>query len=46
MSGTGVDTGKNYVSFVRLNMDILARRISDDTWIMKLAEVDILKIHC
>jgi len=37
-SASGVDTAKTYISFVRLNMDILARRISEDAWVLKLAE--------
>jgi len=38
VSGSGVDTAKTYIAFVRLNMDILVRRVTDDAWVLKLAE--------
>ncbi len=39
MTGTGTDQGKSYVAFVRNNMDIVAKRISDDLWVLNVMEV-------
>ena len=39
MTGTGVDLGKSYVSFVRNNMDTIAKRITDDLWVLNIMEV-------
>ena len=39
MTGTGVDLGKSYVSFVRNNMDNIAKRITDDLWVLNIMEV-------
>ena len=39
MTGTGTDQGKSYVAFVRNNMDIIAKRISDDLWVLNVMEV-------
>ena len=36
-----MSTAKTYIAFVRLNMDILVRRVTDDAWILKLAEVGL-----
>jgi hypothetical protein len=39
VTGTGTDQGKSYVAFVRNNMDIVAKRISDDLWVLNVMEV-------
>jgi hypothetical protein len=39
VTGTGVDLGKSYVSFVRNNMDTIAKRITDDLWVLNIMEV-------
>jgi len=38
VTGTGVDLGKSYVSFVRNNMDNIAKRITDDLWVLNIME--------
>ena len=38
MTGSGVDLGKSYMQFVRTNMDVLAKRINDDLWILNVME--------
>ena len=39
VTGTGVDLGKSYVAFVRNNMDTIAKRITDDLWVLHIMEV-------
>jgi hypothetical protein len=39
VTGTGTEQGKSYVAFVRNNMDIIAKRISDDLWVLNVMEV-------
>ncbi|XP_023334053.1 calcium-dependent secretion activator [Eurytemora carolleeae] len=38
VTGTGVDQGKSYISFVRINMDTITKRISDDLWVLNVME--------
>jgi len=38
VTGTGTDLGKSYVSCVRVNMDIITKRISDDLWVLNAME--------
>ena len=44
MTGTGSDLGKSYVAFVRGNMDQVAKKISDDLFVLSTMEVH-LHIH-
>ena len=39
VTGTGMDLGKSYISFVRINMDIITKRIADDLWVLNAMEV-------
>jgi hypothetical protein len=39
VTGTGTDLGKSYVTFIRNNMDTIAKRITDDLWILNVMEV-------
>ena len=39
VSGNGTDLGKSYVQFVRTNMDVIAKRVSDDLWVLSAMEV-------
>jgi len=38
VTGTGMDLGKSYISFVRINMDIITKRIADDLWVLNAME--------
>ena len=40
MTGSGVDEGKKYVSFVRGNMDQIDKKITDDLWALSAIEVN------
>jgi hypothetical protein len=39
VTGTGSDLGKSYVAFVRGNMDQVAKKISDDLFVLSTMEV-------
>ena len=39
VTGSGVDEGKKYVSFVRGNMDQIDKKITDDLWALSAIEV-------
>ena len=39
VSGNGTDLGKSYIQFVRTNMDVIAKRVSDDLWVLSVMEV-------
>ena len=39
VTGTGTDLGKSYIACLRLNMDIITKRISDDLWVLNAMEV-------
>ena len=39
MTGNGSSLGKQYMSFVRGNMDQVAKKISDDLWVLGVMEV-------
>eukprot|EP00096_Caligus_rogercresseyi_P001756 TRINITY_DN1296_c0_g1_i14.p1 TRINITY_DN1296_c0_g1~~TRINITY_DN1296_c0_g1_i14.p1 ORF type:complete len:414 (-),score=85.81 TRINITY_DN1296_c0_g1_i14:811-2052(-) len=38
VTGTGSDLGKQYMSFIRANMDQIAKKISDDLWVLNVME--------
>jgi len=38
VTGTGMDLGKSYVTFVRNNIDTIAKRINDDLWTLNVME--------
>ena len=39
MTGNGTGLGKQYMSFVRANMDQVAKKITDDLWVLSAMEV-------
>ena len=39
VTGSGVDEGKKYISFVRGNMDQIDKKITDDLWALSAIEV-------
>ena len=39
VTGNGSSLGKQYMSFVRGNMDQVAKKISDDLWVLGVMEV-------
>ena len=43
VTGSGVDEGKKYISFVRGNMDQIDKKITDDLWALSAIEVKIIK---
>ena len=42
VTGSGVDEGKKYISFVRGNMDQIDKKITDDLWALSAIEVIFL----
>ena len=42
VTGTGMDLGKSYVTFLRNNIDTIAKRINDDLWTLNVMEVSKL----
>lgn len=40
MTGNGTGLGKAYMSFVRANMDQIAKKITDDLWVLSAMEVN------
>ena len=39
MTGNGTGTGKQYMGFVRGNMDQITKKITDDLWVLSVMEV-------
>lgn len=39
MTGNGTGTGKQYMGFVRGNMDQITKKITDDLWVLGVMEV-------
>ena len=41
VTGNGTGTGKQYMGFVRGNMDQITKKITDDLWVLSVMEVTI-----
>ena len=39
VTGSGSDLGKSYIAFIRNNTDTIAKRVTDDLWILNVMEV-------
>ena len=44
VTGSGVDEGKKYISFVRGNMDQIDKKITDDLWALSAIEVKYISL--